>query len=139
MIERRINIGLIVSTPYIKKIRPVWDSLLLESSTARMIANWCITFYDKYQKAPGKEIENIFFEQVKGNLDKDIAEEIEEDILPELSEEFLTKGLDVEYLLKESLSYLKSRQLLLYSQQIENIIENGQGDLEDRLKQATEL
>lgn len=139
MIERKIIIGLITSTDYLKKIRSVWDGMLLESSTARIIAGWCIDHFDKYQKAPNKELETIFFQRAEEGLDKEIAEEIEENILPSLSEEFVDNDFDLDFLVKESISYLKSRQLLLLSQQIDNLLDSGQGSFEERLKQAEQL
>ena len=48
MIERKIIIGLIVSTEYLKRIRPIWDVMLLESSTAKLLANWAIEYYASY-------------------------------------------------------------------------------------------
>jgi len=136
MIERKIVIGLITSTEYLKRIRPLWDTLLLESSTAKMLANWAIAHYDKYKKAANKEMELIFFQKVREGLDKEIAEEIEEDILPDLSEEYSTEDFDLEYLIAESLTYLKSRQLLRLGEQLEALIDNGKGSLEERIKQA---
>ncbi len=136
MIERKIIIGLIASTEYFKKIRPVWDSMLLQSSTARMVANWCVEYFDKYNKAPNKEIETIFFNKIEEGLDKEIAEEIEEDILPDLSDELVEDGLDLDYLIDSTFSYLKIRQYKRFQEQIKNILENGEGDQEDRLKQV---
>lgn len=139
MIERKIIIALITSTAYLKKIRPVWDSMLIESSTARILANWCIAHFDKYSKAPNKEIETVFFQKVKEGLDKEIAEEIEEDILPDLSEESTDDDFDLDFIVSESLSYFKARQLTQLSDQITNVLEKGQGSHDDRVKQAEEL
>jgi len=139
MIERKIIIGLITSTDYLKKIRPIWDSMLIESSTARMLAGWAISHFDKYGKAANKEMETIFFQKAKEGLDKDIAEEIEEDILPDLSDEFVNEDFDLDYLVSETYGYLKSRQLLQLSEQINNLLDKGKGNFEERLKEAEEL
>jgi len=53
-VERRIITGLITSTEFIQQIESIWDTQLLESSTARMLAGWVFEYYKKYQKAPGK-------------------------------------------------------------------------------------
>ena len=140
MIERKIIIGLIISTEYLTSVRTIWDSLLIESSTARILAKWCIDHFDKYKKAPGKDIETIFFQQVDlGNIDKEIAEEIELEILPELSDEYTAEGINLDYLIPETLDYLKSRQLSQHGEQLQNILENGQGGLSDRIKEAEAL
>ena len=137
--ERKIIIGLITSTEYLKQIRPIWDSMLIGSSSARLISNWCVSHFDKYEKAPGKEIETIFFQKVKEGLDKDVAEDIEEDILPSLSDESVDDDLDLDYLIPETLIYLKTQQHLQQNEQINNILESGRGSSEERLKEVEEL
>ena len=139
MIERRIIIGLITSTKYLKKRRPAWDSMLLESSTARLLANWVIEYFDKYQKAPGKDIETIFFKKLNEGLDKETAEEIEEDILPELSDEYENTEFDLEYLVAETLNHFKTQKLLQLSSQIEGTIEDGHGSMDDRIEELEQL
>ena len=139
MIERKIIIGIITSTKFLKKIRPVWDPMLMESSTARMLSKWVITYYDKYKKAPVTDIENIFFKKVKEGLDKEIAEEIEEDILPDLSEEHTNKKINIDTLYDDTITYLNTQKYLLLSEQIENILENTQGSFEERLEKVEEL
>jgi len=138
MIERKIIIGLIISTEYLKRIRPIWDVMLLESSTAKMLANWAIEYYDKYKQAANKNFETIFYQKLEEGVDKDIAEEIEEDILPDLSEESQT-DFNLEYLIDETETYLKSRQLIRLSGQVGNLIENETGKESERVKQAEQL
>lgn len=139
MIERLIIIGLITSTEFLKKIRPVWDPMLMESSTARMLSGWVITYYDKYKQAPNRDIEIIFFKKVKEGLDKEIAEEIEEDILPDLSEEHTDKKINIDTLYDDTIIHLNTQKYLLLSEQIENILENTPGSFEERIEKAEEL
>src|SRR4030042_4183377 len=99
MIERKIIIGLITSTEYLKLIQKIWNIELLESPTAKRLAIWCWEYFDKYQKAPKKDIEMIFFSKLKsGKLPKDIADEIQEDILPGLSQEYAKEPQQLEAL-----------------------------------------
>ena len=84
MIERRIVIGLITSTEYLSQVKDFWDLTLLESDVAKRLAMWCWEYYDEFAKAPGRDIEPIFYEKTKvANFPKDIAKEIEEDTLHE--------------------------------------------------------
>ena len=74
MIERKIIIGLVTSTEFNQQIENVWDTSLLESSTARMIAEWCTTYYAKYKKAIGKNIESLYYQKLRENkIAKDVA------------------------------------------------------------------
>jgi hypothetical protein len=127
MIERKIIIGLITSTEFIKLIQNIWDIKLIESASAKRIAEWCWEYYSKFQKAPEKEIESIFFKKLKsGKLPKDIAEEIEQDILPGLSQEYVKKSYNLESLVEETKIYFEERNLSIYIETVEAFKTAGQ-------------
>lgn len=139
MNERLIIIGLITSTEFCRRIKPHWQPRLLESSTAEELATWCWQYYEEYKKAPGKEIETIYFRKITEGLDKEMAEEIEEELLPDLSEEYERTDLNVQHLIKETKAHITGRRLLLMSARITDIVDNGRGDYEERLKDAETL
>lgn len=126
MIERQIVIGFIVSTDFHIRMRDKWKTTLFASSTAKRLSTWCVEYFDKYNKAPGREIEPIFYEKVKKGLPKDLAEEIEEDILPSLSLEYEKESINVEYLVDLALLYFKERSLLAFSESIKALVETNQ-------------
>lgn len=132
-IERRILIGLISSGEYIGKIRKVCDPALFQSKMASRISEWCLEYYDKYGRAPGLDIEGIYFDKLKAGLPKDIAEEIAEDILPDLSEEYVSTALDVSYLTDQTIAHFHERTLLTIGQGVLDYVEKG------KLTDATEL
>ena len=111
MIERQIIIALITSTEFNQRLNGKWSPVLIESQTAKRIASWCLEYFNKYSKAPGKDIESIFYQKAKAGLPKDIAEEIEQDILPDLSDEALHQEINVDYIVTEALSYFEARHL----------------------------
>ncbi len=125
-IERHILIGLITSTEYLQEIRDTWNIHLLESPMAKRLASWCIEYFDKYNKAPQKDIEGIYFQKLKSGLPKDIAEEIEEDILPDLSEEYERDNFNLQYLLDQSKKYFNERHLEKHSEQIRAYVNSGE-------------
>ncbi|HPC25217.1 MAG TPA: hypothetical protein PLQ59_06875, partial [Fervidobacterium sp.] len=133
MIERKILIGLITSTEFLKKVKPIWNISLLESVTAKRLATWIWEYFDKYNEAPGKGIEAIYLSKVRDNkIPKDIAEEIEQDILPSLSKEFVKEGVDTQFLFDETEKYFNERHLRLLSQTIEGLV--GEGKTEDAVE-----
>jgi len=134
MIERSIIIGLISSTEYCEKVKDIWNLQLLESSAAKLIAGWVWEYFIKYGKAPGREIETIYYSKLRdGRIQKDLAEEIEQDILPGLSEEFVKEEITSRYLMEETEKYFSSQHLKQLSENIKSLISAG------RIAEANEL
>jgi hypothetical protein len=135
MIERKILIALITQTEFLRQLKGEWDSQYLESATAQIMANWCWEYFDKYWKAPGRDIENIYIKKLRKGLAKDLAKEIEEDILPGLSEEYENEGINISFILEETRNYFKERQIALHVERLtfllsKNKIEEAQSELE---------
>lgn len=128
MIERKILIGLIVYTGYLKELEKDWNPQYLESSAARMISGWCWEYFNKYGKAPNRNIELIYMKKLKRGIDKDLAEEIEQEILPSLSQEYENENLDVANLLDETKQYFIERQITLHKELLEVLLEKGKVD-----------
>jgi RecA-family ATPase len=134
MIERKIIIGLITSTEFCKRIRDIWNQQLIESVTAKRLAQWIWEYFDKYNKAPGKDLEIIFYTKLKETkVPKDIAEEIEQEILPGLSEEYTKEGVDLDPLIEESEKYLNSQHIKFHTTAVETLLTEG------KLEEATKL
>jgi hypothetical protein len=123
--ERKIVISLITSTEYIERIQDCWTVKLFESQTAKRIAMWCMEYYNKYKTAPGKEIETIYYQKKKNGLPKDLATEIEEDILPGLSEEYETSYDNVDYLVDVTRKYFSERSLLKHTEEVQSLLISG--------------
>lgn len=133
MIERRILIGLITSTEFIQQIHAVWDTTLLASAAAQRLATWCIEHYEKYNTAPGRDIEGIYYDQLKTTrISPQLAEEIEQDILPSLSEEY-EEGINLNYLLDQTRRYLNERRLARHVDTIHAHLEAGEVSEAERL------
>ena len=125
-LERRIITGLIVSTEFQQQIHSVWNADLLESQMAKRLAGWCTEYFEKYKKAPGRNIEGIFYQKLKEGLPKDIAAEIEEDILPGLSEEYEQEQFNLSYLLDQTRAFLKERNLIRHAEKIQEALDGGE-------------
>jgi len=134
MIEREIIIGLIVSTEYHHIIKSIWNNDYIESPTAKKMAGWCVDYFEKYNKAPGKDIRGIYHEKVKQGLDADLAEEMENNLLPDLSSEYeQSEDFNVQYLKDRTKLYFKERKLTLHNIQIEGLL------LDNKIEEAEEL
>jgi len=129
MIERKIIIGLITSTEYLQKIKDIWSIQFIESTAAKRIAAWCWEYYEKYNKAPGKDIESIYFSKIKSpNFPKDIAEDIQEDILPGLSEEYENENPNLPYLIEETQKHFNERHIQIFNANVEALVNEGRAE-----------
>jgi hypothetical protein len=126
MIERQIIIGLISSTEYCQSIKSIWNIRLLSSATAKLMAGWVWEYFEKYNKAPGKDIESIFYSKLKENkVQKSLAEEIEQDILPGLSDQYTSEEFNLSYLVEETEKYLNQQHVKLFTAGIESLLAEG--------------
>ncbi len=124
--ERKIVIGLIVSTVYCKRIKDIWNPLFIEATSAKRLTKWIWEYFDKYNEAPGKEIETIFFSKVKDNkIPKDIAIEIE-DILSGLSKEYEKEKFRLKYYIEETERYFNSQHIKKVAETAQALVDAGE-------------
>ncbi len=136
MIERKILIGLITSTEYCQKIRAIWNIDLMESDMAKRLSTWIWEYFDKYNKAPGPDMEILYFSKLKeSRLPKSVAEEIEQDILPGLSSQYSQEGVDIKPLIDETERYFNERHYSLLSENIQDLISAGKIEEASRMVQ----
>lgn len=125
-IERLVTIGILTSDEFTKQIRAEIKVELFQAQVAQTLLLWGLEYFDKYGKTAKSNIETIYFKKLKtGTIPKDVAEEIEEDILPDLSEQYLNEGLNVEYLLCECRKYLTERKINVLRDTLEVLIDKG--------------
>ena len=124
-IERKIVIGMIISTKYLKQAVDLIEPKLIQSEEAKILVNWVLAYFKKYKKAPRYDIQSIYLEKLQNKKIEKNQAEIIELILDDLSEESLTKEINIEYLLDQTELYCKACQLKLYAEQIENEIDSG--------------
>lgn len=125
-IERKIIIGMIVNDEFCLWATENFNSKYFGSRMATRLSSWVYEYFNEYKKAPRKDIEGIYFQKLKEGLPEVIAEEIEQDILPGLSEEYVEKGLNLQYLKDRSQIYLKRQIFTRKLKDAEGLIENNQ-------------
>ncbi len=108
-IERRIVTGLVVSTEYINEIIDLYSPDFLSSSSARLLASWCVRYYEQYNKAPGRDIEGIFAHEMKQLSDEQVADI--ESILDSLAQDYEREQFNVDYLLDQTKEYFRIQNL----------------------------
>ena len=126
LLERKIAIGMIASTEYLKSAKNIIELKWVQSKEAQMIMGWCIDFHKKYRKAPKSEIQNIFLEKMRTtSIQKNkglLIEEILESLSDELEEENV---FNVPYLVDQTVTYAKVCKLNGYAENIQEEVQNG--------------
>lgn len=136
-IEQRIIIGMITNNEYMKEITKIDNPVqYLESSTARIIGNWCVEYFKKYNKIIGRDMDGMFFERMTaGKLNKDLAEELEEEILPQLSDKSVNEPMS-KFLLDQTVSYFQHRQATIFNENLEVALANRDMNEFGRLRET---
>ena len=124
--EKRIVTGLITSTKFTKIILPVLDLAYFTNSYLRILAEWCIAFFEEHEKAPFKHIQDIY-ESESHNLKESEAELIG-DLLNMLSEQYDEDSINVDYLKDCALDYFRKRELEIVVNNVSVLKEKGEYD-----------
>jgi len=124
-IEKRIVTGMIVSSRYLSEIYTQTDLSYFQNPFAKTIAGWCIDHYEAYNKAPFTDIKGIFTRELpKLKLEE---ESIIEDLLEEISKRYeLEKGVNVEFLLDQTMVFFKKRELEMTAGNIKVLLDRNQ-------------
>ncbi len=124
-IERKIIIGLITSTEFISEIRDVFHLKLLSSVMAKRLAGWCLEYYDKFGKAPSKDIEGIYYNKLNHGLSKEVGKDIEE-VLSELNDDYVQSSEDIAVLIVQAKEYFQEKGLKEHTDKISTLLEQGE-------------
>lgn len=133
-IEREILIGMIVSKEYLQSIRKIWTTRLMRSNAAKKISKWCIEYYDKFQDAPKQHIETLYYQKIQEEkISPDLAETIENQILPSISDDYESDKFNLNYLLDQTRKYFDFSNLEILKDEITILLENGEIEEAEKL------
>lgn len=127
MIERKILIGFITSTEFLAEVESEWNPMYMENRVGRVVSDWCWEYFKKYGKAPMQEIETIYLTKLKKGIDKELANEIADDFLPTLSEEY-TKERNSTHLIEKARDFFIERQIQIHNDEVAVLLDKGKID-----------
>jgi putative DNA primase/helicase len=84
--ERQIITGAIISDEFLKRIQAICEPGDFQAGFAGKVASWCFDFWQKYGKAPGKDIESFFLGNKEGLPEEEVR--LIEDFLSSISGEY---------------------------------------------------
>ena len=122
--ERKILTGMIVSTKFLEGAISFYDPDLLETDFVRTIAEWCSLYFQRYRKAPGIHIKDIF--DSHSDRIEPAKRDLISDLLEDLSGEYeRAEQLNVPYLLDQAEAFFKSKSLNNLAQDIKGCLLEG--------------
>jgi len=134
--EKRIVVGLILSTDFFKKVYPTLKLDYFTNSYLQTIASYCLTFYESYEKAPFNHIHDIFKDEYNANRIKETEAELIDTLLKSLAETYSQDDINVDYWVEMATDYFRSREMEILINNISVLKEKG--DLEEAENQINE-
>ena len=125
-IERKIVIGMIVNTDFLKYTHLVLNIEWVQSTEARLIMRWVYEYFHKYGVAPNRNIQDIYMEKLRLKKVNKEQGEIIENILESLSFQSQDEeSNNTEYLKDQTETYAKACKLNLYTEEVTDHLEAG--------------
>jgi replicative DNA helicase len=118
--ERKLLISLITNTQFLKDVFPILKYEYFQTPYARKIFTWVKEFYEKYEAAPERAIQD-YYNIEKSRLNDDDSVLIEA-FLEKLEVEF-ESGFNDKWFSDNAIAYLRKRSLKLHAEKINSLVE----------------
>ncbi|MCP4648742.1 MAG: hypothetical protein GY853_01500 [PVC group bacterium] len=120
--EQDVVLGLIISTDFIKRIRPMYQPEYFNIFYTKTVAKWCIEYYDKYKKAPLKDIKSLF-EAKKTAIANESKIELIDTFLSRISDRFEEEDqhYNVDYNVDKAKNYFKGSAIEILEERIKGL------------------
>lgn len=133
--ETKIIIYSIVNDRFLKEILRVIKIEHLEVPYSKIVFSWLSEYYEKYQKAPKEDIQEIYKQKIKFTEENEEIETKDEIalFLSNLSKKYeqYAEIHNIDFLIEESIKYLKIRSGVVLKEKLEQaILENDSKKLE---------
>lgn len=139
--ENRMLTAMVVSTPFLGKIQPLWSSEFIEDPHVALVGEWCIDYFKQYGKAPNTHLKDIFEESKGGVLKDEASIEFVRRFLVKLSRDYENGDQEInpEYLIEKTEEYFERKRLEKLAQDIQLHIKNQELDEAKKLIDAFRL
>ena len=125
--DKRIVIGMIVSTDFLAKVVDHLNLDYFEQRHLKLLVEWCVDFYDRHKQAPFLHIGDVLKQNSKGMDESDVR--LIEEILSELSKKYETDaGINVSYLFEQALHFFRKRELEIIQNNIRFYLDKDELD-----------
>ena len=127
--EKQILTGMIISDKFLQQVTAIYSEDYLDSKIAKLVAGWCLSYFERYEKAPQEHIGDLYQQYVRKNDIDDKEKVFIETLLEGLSEEYIRADkFNVEYLLDIAEKEFDKKNLKMVSDDLRIHIQNGDVD-----------
>ena len=124
--DRRILTGMITNRSVLSRLSTYWDGVLFRQSWCNLIGQWCVDHFQRYDKAPGKEIEILFSDWAESAKDEKLIDLIA-DFLETLSDEYESgEEINADYILDLAGKRFNAVRLATLAEQIQDDLADNQ-------------
>jgi hypothetical protein len=123
--ERQIITGMIVSDEFLQGIETIYQEGCLRIPFAQTVARWCLEYYNQYETAPRKYIEDIFRDRKNSIFDPDESDMIET-FLSDISQEYVkNESFNAKYILDKTENHFRELSLKNLTKEIQKTLIGG--------------
>lgn len=123
--ERMILMSMIRSTDFLKRIRPAWKAEFFVSAAARLLSSWCVKYFDEYRTAPASEVQTFPHTEDYQRLSEEDQAWLSK-ILITVRPSAEESNFNLEYHLDLASRYFQKRNLVLLSEKVRSLAEDGE-------------
>jgi len=128
-VERRILIAMIVDSVVLGRINTKWQPRSFKSKWANIVAQWCLEYYQRYNKAPMKHVESLFENWSAKSKDETNVNLVSK-FLSSLSDEYedLKTESNSDYILDITVQYFNQVKIECLVEEVESDISEGHSE-----------
>lgn len=132
-LERQFLIGFITSDQFVARTSAALDTSLIPVPHFRQVIKWCVDFHEKYRRAPGKDIEGVYYAWAEREGTNPTEAEAVFELLGSLSKKYESQDQNVDYLVEQFKKYMLGLKLASLKDSVAASLQ--QDDLDDALRQ----
>jgi len=127
-VARQILTAMIVDPTTIAHIAAIWDKELFKSQWCNLVGGWCVSYFERYGKPPGKAIESRFESWASKRRDEDTVKLVER-FLAGLSDEYETHAADInpQYVIDQAAEHFNEVRARRLIERVGDDLEGGDG------------
>ncbi len=132
--EKRIVTAMVVDRSVLAKIASRWEKGMFNSPWSNLVGQWCVDFFNRYDKPPGKSIEGIFNTWAGENKQPEVIRLVEK-FLSGISGEYksIRGDINADYIVDSAAAYFNRVKLAKLSEGLQALLDNGDVDKAKKL------